>query len=252
MRVLPLCLLAVSTAFAAELEIQIIYDNTSAGLPADWGFSALVTFRGEQVLFDTGTRPELFVSNLQKLRIEPEKIPRVVISHEHRDHGGGLYELLKSARIRLVYLLNNFSLEPFRTIEDLRAKVVPVSAARQIVPGIYSTGLIEGSPPEQSLLIETSKGLVVLTGCSHPGIGRILRTAQRQRGKSSVRLLLGGLHMYTWGADQIGEAVQELKKLGVESIVPAHCTGDPAKAALKLAYGSRFDTAGAGKLIHLD
>ncbi|MGH9672428.1 MAG: MBL fold metallo-hydrolase, partial [Bryobacteraceae bacterium] len=75
-----------------ELEIRVIYDNTSAsdGVKEDWGFGALVTFRGRRVLFDTGTKPDLFLENVKKLDIDPRSVEQALISHTHPDHRGGV------------------------------------------------------------------------------------------------------------------------------------------------------------------
>ncbi len=229
-------LLASGWAIAAPpVEIRVVYDNTpaQAGLRADWGFAAVVTVNGHRVLFDSGTKPELFMENLKLLEVDPASIECVLISHAHGDHMGGL--------------------APLRALNpQLKVHMPERSGPFEIAPGIWSTGIIEGQPNEQALAIQTPKGLVLLTGCSHPGIVRMVEAAEKQRGAASLRLLLGGFHMLQQNAAQIQTTVQRLQELKVERLMATHCTGDLATKMFKDAFGVRFETAGAGKRIVLE
>jgi 7,8-dihydropterin-6-yl-methyl-4-(beta-D-ribofuranosyl)aminobenzene 5'-phosphate synthase len=250
-RLLPALLVAVSAAQIppAPLEIQIVYDNTTTrkDLLADWGFSALVKFKGRSVLFDTGAKPEIFMSNMNKLGIKPESIERVVVSHENSDNPTGVYDFFKNARSMLFYFLDNFSMKAYSEAGSLHSKATRVSGAMEVVPGVYSTGAIAGNPPEQALVIDSGTGLVILTSCSHPGAARIVQTAKAQRKKDSVKLLIGGFHMYQWKPDQIAAVITDLQREKVESIAPAHCTGETAMRMMEAAWKSQFQTAGVGK-----
>jgi 7,8-dihydropterin-6-yl-methyl-4-(beta-D-ribofuranosyl)aminobenzene 5'-phosphate synthase len=220
---------------APPVEIRVIYDNTSAreGVRSDWGFAAVVSAGGRRVLFDAGANPDLFMENLKLLDVDPASLGSVVISHRHRDHTGGLAPL----RVR---------------IPDLPIHMPDRQGAFQVAPGIWSTGVIEGPIPEQALAVETPKGLVLLVGCSHPGIVKIVEVAEKQRGVASLRLLLGGFHMLDQNAGQISTTVARLQQLEVERIMPAHCTGDLAAKMFREAFGARFEIAGAGKRIVLE
>jgi Metal-dependent hydrolases of the beta-lactamase superfamily II len=231
------------------LDIQIVYDNTTtrADLTPDWGFSALVKFRGHTVLFDAGARPEIFISNMNKLGINPQSIERVLISHEHSDNPAGVYEFLKNARSMLFYFIDNFSLKAYSEAGSLHSKAARLSGPTELAPGIYSTGPISGNPPEQALVIDTPGGLVIVTSCSHPGAARLVQTAKAQRHTDKVRLLLGGFHMYQWQPGPIAAAISDLQKEKVESIAPAHCTGDEATRRMQAAWKGQFQTAGVGK-----
>lgn len=245
--------LAVSVS-AAELEIQVVYDNTSAkaGMEGDWGFAAVVTLRGRRVLFDSGTKPELFLANLRKLRIDPGSITHAIISHQHGDHINGIYRLFPLNPSMEVYFLDNFPDEAFEQAEAVGMKPRRVRGQVEIMPGIYSTGMVDGRVPEQALVVETSKGLVMLVGCSHPGVVKLVETAQRQRGADTVRLVLGGYHMSQQTESAIRAQVARLKELNVVSVVPAHCTGDLAQKLFREAYGEEYDTGGAGKRVVLE
>ena len=102
-------------SFGAELEIRVIYDNTSAqpGIQEDWGYAALVDFRGHRILFDSGTKPDLFLTNLSKMQIDPASITQAMISHEHRDHRSGIYKLYPLHRRLTTHFLDRFPAEAF-------------------------------------------------------------------------------------------------------------------------------------------
>ena len=254
---MPLLLLT-ATALPAqeqpELEIRVIYDNTSAdeAVQADWGFASVVTLRGHRALFDSGTKPDLFLRNLKTMGVEPGSIETAMISHQHPDHRNGIYQLYPLNRKIRVHFLDVFYEKAYQ--EALAVKMNPKrqTGPFELIPGAYSTGVIPGDPPEQSLAIETSKGLVLVVGCSHPGITNIVRTAQEQRGVDSIRLLVGGLHMFRQSAAEIASQIRQLQRLNVESVMPAHCSGDLAKEMFREAYGVNFDTLGAGKVLRLN
>ncbi len=221
-----------------ELVITVLYDNTSVrpDLAPDWGFSALVDFRGQRVLFDTGSKPEIFLENLKKLGIEKSSIQKTFISHEHPNHPRA-YRVLPAG---LVDFLEGLS------------KTTHSTAPEQLGPGIYSTGEISGSPPEQALVIETSKGIVMLVSCAHPGIARMVQTVEKQRNAGSIRAIVGGLHMYEQTEQQIRPVVTQLQKLNVQSVILGHCTGDRAMWIFREAYGEHYGATGAGKRIELN
>jgi len=122
----------------------------------------------------------------------------------------------------------------------------------RIAPGIRSTGLVPGQPPEQALVIQTATGLVVLTGCSHPGVVAMVEAARRTNENAPVRYLVGGFHMLQQNRETALANVQRLAALGVQRVAPAHCSGDLASSLFREAFGDRFETAGAGRRIVLD
>lgn len=239
---------------AAELEIQIVYDNTSArsGIEADWGFAAVVRFRGQTILFDSGTKPEVFVENLRRLEIEPESISHAVLSHGHGDHLGGIYQLFPQNRSMVVHFLDGFDQEWFQKAEAIGMHPRHVTGPAEIVPGVYTTGVVDGPSPEQALVIETSKGLVILTGCSHPGVVNMVEAAEKQHGRNAARLVLGGFHMGGQPENRIREQTARLKELNVSSVGSTHCTGELAQKLFRDAYGEQYVEGGAGRLIELD
>jgi len=247
-------LLLAAPLLAAGLEIRIIYDNTSAreDMKEDWGFAAVVTLDGRRVLFDSGTKPELFLENLKKMDVPPESIQAAVISHEHGDHRNGIYALYPLNPRMRVHFLESFPPAAFAEAVSVGLQPRRVNGPEEIVPGIFSTGLVAGSPDEQALVIPTVKGLVVLTGCSHPGVVKMVEAAEHSRGVNNVRLLLGGFHLYQTPEASVAGIVARLQALLVERVVPAHCSGAAAMDAFRKAYGAACEKAGAGRRIELD
>ena len=209
------------------MKVTIIYDNTTsrADLKADWGFSALVEVKGRKILFDTGANGEILLSNMQKLKINPKEIEDIFISHLHWDHTGGLASFL-----RLNSQLKLWIPACFPEAKDA-GEIIEVKEPTRMYEGIYSTGELEGI--EQSLCVETEKGIIIIVGCSHPRMEHILEVAS-QFGR--VYGIIGGLH---------GSKPETLKDLSL--ICATHCT--QYRSEIKALYPERYIEGGAGKII---
>ena len=210
------------------MRVTIIYDNETwqPGLEAAWGFSCLVEANGQRLLFDTGGRGEILLRNLETLNLEPQSIAEIFISHGHWDHLGGLADLLRLNREVRVYLPWSCSRPP-----EAR-EVISVEGPLEISRNFFSTGELPGA--EQSLVVKTVKGLAVICGCSHPGVGTIME-ASSQFGRVSA--LVGGLHgfkEYDWLAD-------------LNLICPCHCTQHQAE--IRARYPETAVSGGAGKVL---
>jgi 7,8-dihydropterin-6-yl-methyl-4-(beta-D-ribofuranosyl)aminobenzene 5'-phosphate synthase len=253
-RLIAACMVAAIALPAASLDIRIVYDNTSAqpGIEADWGFAAVVTLDGKRLLFDSGTRPELFLANLKKVDVTPASIDAVMISHHHEDHRNGVFALYPLHPVMPVYFLDSFTPVAFAEAVSVGLQPRRVNGPEELLPGLFTTGPIVGQPDEQALVVPTSKGLVILTGCSHPGVVKVVATALRQRQTQKVALLAGGFHLFQTGEPEVGRIVSRLKTLGVESVAPAHCTGDAAKDIFRATFGARYREAGAGSRLQID
>jgi len=211
------------------MKVTIIYDNTAfrKDLQSDWGFSALVEIKERKILFDTGGNGTILLSNMQKLEINPKEIKEIFISHPHFDHIGGLSAFLDQNNEVKVWVPPSF-----RGVKNAR-EVIKVEKPTKLYDGIYSTGELEGI--EQSLCVETEKGIVIIAGCSHPKMENILKTAS-QFGK--VYGIIGGLH---------GTRPESLKNLDL--ICPTHCTQYISE--IKSLYSEQYIEGGAGKVIEI-
>ena len=199
------------------MKLTTVYDNyvyldsvtvNSNELKSEWGFSCAIEISDELILFDTGGDGSILLHNMKELRIDPGEIGRIVLSHEHWDHTGGLSDLLELNHDALVHLLNSFS-EPFKN--EIKNPVVGIKEPSKICDLVYTTGELGTSPKEQSLVLETADGMLVLTGCAHPGVGTILESASRF---GEVCGVIGGFHGF--------DDYSILSKLAFLS--PSHCT----------------------------
>jgi 7,8-dihydropterin-6-yl-methyl-4-(beta-D-ribofuranosyl)aminobenzene 5'-phosphate synthase len=282
--------LVASTRIAAAEpagQITILYDafGTDAAMKKDWGFSALVEISGKRILFDTGNDPDIFAANVKAKGIDLTSIDFVVLSHRHSDHMAGLNHVLSVNPTVKIYapkegfgifgssLPSSFyrkdeSLPPEMRYYDgkppeimklgtawQRANIELVDKTTEIAPGITLLAFVSDAPgtrelKELSLAVNTADGVVLVVGCSHPGIERIVEAATAINPK--IRLVAGGFHLVVAPDEVIAKAVAALKDtFKVENIAPGHCTGEPTFAALKRAYGDRYLYAGAGTTLPL-
>lgn len=234
------------------MTITIVYDNYpyQAGLGTAWGFAAVVEYRGQQVLFDTGGSGSLLLSNLAALNFDPAEIQAVVLSHEHNDHTGGLQSLLNAGADPVIYIPPSFPAS-FKSQFGNRVRLVESRPGTQIGERIYTTGEMQGPPPEQALVIDTPDGLVVITGCAHPGVDKMILEAKHQY-KEDIYLVLGGFHLGSASDARINSIIEEFKRLGVKYAAPCHCTGDHANGMFRNAFGEEFLQVGVGAVIELE
>jgi 7,8-dihydropterin-6-yl-methyl-4-(beta-D-ribofuranosyl)aminobenzene 5'-phosphate synthase len=228
-------------------DVIIVYDNNpyKEGLKATWGFSCVVRCE-RTILFDTGGNGTILLENMEKLNINPKEIDIVVLSHIHGDHVGGLSRFLEINHNVTVYLPKSF---PERFKENI--DVVEVQEPLRILDGVYSTGEMGSWIREQSLIIQTGSGLIVVTGCAHPGIVKIVKRAKELL-KGNVLLVVGGFHLLNHGEGKIREIISDFKNLDVRYVAPCHCSGDLARKLFKERYGERYINAGVGRVITLN
>ena len=231
----------------AEITLISVYDNyqVDPNLETAWGFATVIKTPRELILFDTGGNSEILLSNMEKLGIDPSSIKKVVISHIHSDHLGGLEGFLERNSDVTVFIPNSFPQSIKDMIIQKGAKFVEISAPRKISDFVYTTGELYGPPEEQSLIIDSKKGLVVITGCAHPGIVNIVRRAKELMRRDKVYLVLGGFHHPPLSC------VKEFKRLQVEKVAPSHCTGGLVREAFREEYEENFTEYGAGKVIKI-
>lgn len=189
------------------------------GLISDWGFSCLVETAETKLLFDTGANGNILLKNMSELKIDPRKIDAVVLSHDHWDHTGGLRTLLDIVPTLTVYR-PTFSSKPQKIMEN-----------------IMTTGALErGGLKEQALIGVTEQGVIVITGCSHPGLENLLESASKY---GKIHAVVGGFH----GFDKFNA----LK--GIPLICPCHCTAH--KHEIKKRFPNACTECGVGKVIDI-
>jgi len=231
----------------SEIILISVYDNyqVDTRLKTAWGFATIIKTHQELILFDTGGNSEILLFNMEKLGIDPSSIKKVVISHIHGDHAGGLEGFLERNPNVTVFIPSSFPKSVKDMVIQKGAKFVGISAPRKISDFIYTSGELYGPPKEQSLIIDSKKGLIVITGCAHPGIVNIVKRAKKLMKKDKVYLVLGGFHHPPLSC------IKEFRKLGVEKVAPSHCTGDLVREAFRKEYKGNFIEYGVGKTIEI-
>ncbi len=229
------------------VQITVVCDNYEqvAGLETSWGFACVIDTPQKSILFDTSGDGAILLSNLEKLDIAPQDIDVVVISHDHWDHTGGLSDFLARNSQLPVYVVTAFSRGTKRLIEAAGGQLVEVSQPREIAPGVFSTGQVPGAPSEQALVVQTDEGLVVVTGCAHPGVVNMVRAAMKVC-EGRVHLVMGGFHMAQSSARQIHAVIDQLQELGVQKAAPCHCSGDQTRQLFAEELGEDFIGVGVG------
>jgi len=242
----------VSSAGASDLYLTVVYDNNpyDERLETRWGFSCLVEGAEETIIFDLGGEGSVLLRNMEKLKIDPQSINIVVLSHIHGDHVGGLSPFLEENPNVTVYMPRSFPESVKGDLKRTGAKLVQVRGPTKICKEVYSTGELGGWLKEQSLIVKTAKGLVVITGCAHPGIVNISKKAKGML-ETDIYLVIGGFHLGGMSSQRIGQIVNEMKGEGVKKVAPCHCSGDLARKLFKQAYGENFILAGVGKRIEI-
>jgi 7,8-dihydropterin-6-yl-methyl-4-(beta-D-ribofuranosyl)aminobenzene 5'-phosphate synthase len=289
-RALAIVVLLLTGMAAAETpnRVTILYDSfgKNPSLTMDWGFAALVEYGGKRILFDTGNNAKIFEHNVKAVGVDLGNLDFVVMSHRHGDHMGGLAYLLKvNPTVKIyapkersgVYGDDQPSSTWYRKDASLPAEQRYYSGAppeiihmgeawpganfqlidrnTEIAPGMYLIALISDRPGtlelhELSLAIRTPDGIVLVVGCSHPGVEHIVHEATAIN--PHINILFGGLHQIQAPDPEVERIATVLhNQYRLERVAPGHCTGEPEFAALKKTFGDHFVYAGVGSVVDL-
>ena len=237
-----------------DVNLTIIYDNNPMknGLQTDWGFACLVEVGKTKLLFDTGDNGGILLGNMAKLNIDPKSVGLVFLSHFHHDHTGGLRDFLKINPKVKVYFPQSFPAELVEMIKNSVAALIPVSSFKELQTNIFSLGEFGGVIPEQSLAVRTSKGIVVVTGCAHPGIINILEKAKSNFSNELIYLSVGGFHLHRLNNDELKNIIQKIFDMDILTVVPVHCSGSAARKMFEDVFGDGYIDAGVGKIIKIE
>ncbi|MCD6117554.1 MBL fold metallo-hydrolase [bacterium] len=224
-----------------------VYDNyqLKPELRTAWGFSTIIKTSKEIILFDTGGDSKILLFNMQKMGIDAKSINKIVISHIHGDHVGGLADFLEKNNNITVFIPSSFPNSIKDMITKKGAMFVEVSEPIKISDFSYTTGELGTWIKEQSLIIDSKKGLIVVTGCAHPGIVNIVEKVKKLMKKNKVYLVVGGFHHPSIAC------VEKFREIGVEKVAPSHCTGDLVREAFAKQYKENFIEYGVGKTIKI-
>lgn len=267
--------------------VTILYDafGKSPAMIKDWGYSALVEHGGKRILFDTGNNPRIFAKNVKAAGVDLKKLDFVVISHRHLDHTAGLNHLLSVNPEVKIYapkeafgpfgssISSKFYRQQGSLPEEMRyfdghpgetltagtawpaGKFVSVDSTIEVAPGVHLIALVSENVGtkelrELSLAIETADGMIVMAGCSHPGIEKIVESATAVDPR--VHMVLGGFHLPSAPDQEVARISAALHdRYKVARIAPGHCTGEPAFYRFKNTWKDRYTYAGVGSVIDL-
>lgn len=185
---------------------------------------------------------------MEKLAIEAKSVDTVVLSHIHPDHTGGLGSFLKKNPDVAVYLPGSFPTKFKDEVQKNGVKVVEVEQPMEICENVWSTGQPGKWIKEQSLVIKTDKGLVVISGCAHPGIVNIVNAA-KDLVKDDILLVMGGFHLEWAGKGKIEKVISVFNQLQVRYVGLCHGSGDKARSLFEEHFGRNYIKLGAGKVI---
>lgn len=268
-------------AAPAQPAVTVLYDafGDPGPLRKDWGFAALVEVDGRRILFDTGNEAGVFAHNVRAAGIDLSTIDTVVVSHRHADHMAGLAVVLEANPDVVVHAPQEgfgiygsslpssfyrkapslparqryFDGEPPETLQFGSAwpgaNLVPHAATTEIAPGVWAIITVSDVPGtrelrELSLAVRTDAGLLLVVGCSHPGLPVIV--AEAAKIDPDIHLVIGGFHYVNADDAAIADVVATLAPYDLDFIAPGHCTGEASFAALQEAYGQRYLFAGLG------
>ena len=237
------------------IKITILYDNRKKkgvfkNIKIAHGFSCNIQIDKKNIIFDTGWDGDILLYNMDLLNIDIKNVDMIILSHRHGDHSGGLARLLNIKSDVKVFvplcfyesLKKRIGNDHFFNIKNL----LPIKKSAKLISQLYTTGELTGNVirnnrkilvKEQSLILNSEKGIVVITGCAHPGIGNIIKIASKY---GRIYAIIGGFHDFN--------NYKILEK--VPLIVPLHCTKNK-KSIEKLFPNQCIKNSGVGEVISI-
>jgi 7,8-dihydropterin-6-yl-methyl-4-(beta-D-ribofuranosyl)aminobenzene 5'-phosphate synthase len=261
------------------------------GLLAEHGLAYWIEYDGRHVLLDSG-QGGVLANNAYRLKIALREIDALILSHGHYDHTGGAAEALKTNRAVTVYAHPAAFAKKFarnsdgtareigipylssRAIQASRHQFIATDQPTTVFDKLTVTGLVPrltdfedtGGPffldeactkpdpleDDQSVFFDTAEGVVVLLGCAHSGVVNTLRYIRQLTDNRPICAVIGGMHLIGASAERIKRTIEELQRIGVERLAPAHCTGMPATIALWNSFPGRCRPCPVGTRFEFD
>ena len=270
-----------------DFKITILSTMLSDFHTGEWGFSAMIEVDGERILFDAGSRENTVLQNAKELKINLDNLDNIFISHNHKDHTGGLITLkkeypnsFKNAHVGEGIFYSrpnpdgdgNYILSSRNTLENLGIKFISHKNPTQLVPGVWTTGQVprkydeknwsgvskmidsKGNtvediiPEDQSLFFDTENGIVLISGCGHAGLANTLDYVQKIIPGRPIYKIIGGFHLLKLSNDKLEWTAGKMREAGVNYFVGAHCTGLNSTYSIRNFLGLTSERALVGSV----
>ena len=270
-----------------DFKITILSTMLSDFHIGEWGFSAMIEVDGERILFDAGSRENTVLQNAKELNINLDNLDNIFISHNHKDHTGGLITLkkeypnsFKNAHVGEGIFYSrpnpdgdgNYILSNKYTLENLGIKFITHKNPTQLVPGVWTTGQVprkyeeknwsdlgkmidsKGNtvediiPEDQSLFFDTENGIVLISGCGHAGLANTLDYVQKIIPGRPIYKIIGGFHLLKLTNDKLEWTAGKMRDAGVNYFVGAHCTGLNSTYSIRNFLGLTSERALVGSV----
>lgn len=254
----------------------ILIDNLTKGvLAAEWGLSVYIEHQDHKILLDTGAS-DRFARNAEVLGIDLAAVECGVLSHAHYDHADGMgaffgrnteapFFLRKGSKENCYgkrWIFHKYIGIHRGFLEKYKHRIRYVEDGYQIFPGVsllahHTEGLEtlgmqnhlyirqnrryipDSFAHEQSLILDTEKGLVICSSCSHGGADNIIREVEATYPKRKIHAMIGGFHLYHTSPEGVRALAARIRSTGIERIYTGHCTGQPAFEILKEELGDQ-------------
>ncbi|HOO73842.1 MAG TPA: MBL fold metallo-hydrolase [Tepiditoga sp.] len=235
-----------------KLTITGIVDNyrCDTSYKRDWGFSALIRTKYNSILFDTGNNPEILENNLKIAAPDLSSIDYVFISHDDYDHTGGIEYIAKNYSVGKFIIPNLENKSLYNRITDCKKDVMEITSPTSFDMDIHSTGVMGDNKKEQSLIINTRLGNILIAGCSHMGAGTLANYV-KDAFTDDIYLFIGGYHFYKLYDDVLEEKIEEIIAAEPEFLAPTHCSGEQTREYIKNRYENKYFEFGAGKIFEI-